>query len=185
MINNLNHNYCSRSKISIIKKIVFLLMAFLLSASSSFAQQGNVSLTEPMPEFSIYTVDDSTEFNTAKLKKKGIILIKVFSPDCDHCQEEAKKYYENKESLKKIKTIWVTGSWTPLTEIEKFIEEYKIDELNSIAIGKDTGDFLLKYFGIDGIPYGALYIHDQLVFAKKGTLDFEELIAIAAGNYEK
>jgi peroxiredoxin len=167
-----------------IKKIVFLLVASIVFSTQTFAQEVKPSLGDPMPEFSIYTMKDSAEFKSSEIKKKGIVLIKVFSPDCEHCQEEAKKYVEKRDSLKNIRTIWISAKWTPMSAIEEFAEKYELKKLKPIAIGKEGGDFLLNFYGIDGIPYAALYIHDQLVFAQKGELNFEELIAIANGVYE-
>lgn len=174
----------SRAKESLIKKFFLCLIAALVLIPFGFSQERKNTLGEPMPDFNIYTMKDSSEFKSSKIKKKGIVLIKVFSPDCEHCQEEAKKYVAKRDSLKNIRTIWISAKWTPMNAIEEFANKYKLNKLKPMAIGKEGGDFLLNYYGIDGIPFAALYIHDQLVFAQKGELDFEELIAIANGVYD-
>ena len=73
-----------------------------------------------IPNFTISTIKDSTDFNSKDIKKDGLILIKYFSPDCDNCQEEAEIYHSKKDSLKNIRIIWISGEWAQMKAIEEF-----------------------------------------------------------------
>ena len=167
-----------------LRKGMFMLLFTMMSALLAVGQEDANTLGEPMPEFTLYQIGDSSEFKSTTIKKKGILLIKIFSPDCEHCQEEAKKYVALKDSLKNIRTVWVATPWSKMETIEAFAEDYDLAQLNPLAIGKENGFLLQKHFKVKGFPFAALYIHDQLVIAQQGALDFEELIAIANGVYD-
>lgn len=137
-----------------------------------------------MPDFNIASVDDSTVLASKNINKKGLLLLKYFSPDCDHCQEEAKIYFSKKDSLKNIKTVWISGDWANLKMVSEFAEKYKIEELNPIAVGKENGNALLSHFDITGVPFAAVYHRNQLIKEYRGEIDFEELIKINNGEFD-
>jgi thiol-disulfide isomerase/thioredoxin len=179
------------------KKIAFYLIIFL--AISGCGTSSNESEKTPnhienglsersfidslaIPDFIIYTVKDSTIFNSNTIDKDGIIVLKYFSPDCSNCQEEAEAYFEKKDSLQNIRTLWISGDWAQLIMIKDFAEKYNLDELNAVAIGKETTNYLVGHFGLTGVPFAAVYKDNQLIRSYKGSLDFDELIEINYGN---
>ncbi|MEM9895594.1 MAG: hypothetical protein AAF789_04430 [Bacteroidota bacterium] len=133
-----------------------------------------------IPDFVISTVEDSTTFSSSDISKDGLILLKYFSPDCDHCQNEAVLYLSKKDSLQNIKTIWVTGNWAPMDSIREFTDIYGLQQINPIAIGKESYNSLISYYKFEGIPYNALYKDNQLIKEYPGSVDFSELISISA-----
>ncbi|WP_431158083.1 hypothetical protein [Winogradskyella poriferorum] len=135
-----------------------------------------------IPNFIISTIKDSADFNSKTIEKEGLILLKYFSPDCDNCQEEAEIYHSKKDSLKNIRTIWISGEWAQMNSIEEFAKKYRLKELNTIIIGKETSRFLINYYDFSGIPFAALYENNQLIKQYTGSINFEELIDINYGN---
>ncbi|MEM6629116.1 MAG: hypothetical protein AAF694_05565 [Bacteroidota bacterium] len=135
-----------------------------------------------IPDFTISTIRDSTDFSSKSIPKEGILLIKYFSTDCDNCQEEAERYFSKKDSLQNIKTMWISGDWSELKLIKEFTEKYKLEQLNAIAIGKETNNFLVSHFEFTGVPFAAVYHDNQLIKEYKGALDFSELIALNNGK---
>lgn len=171
--------------------IAFLVITLLIITSISCRKssddskpkddvQKNFNQDLAIPDFSILTID-STQFESNTIKKDGIILIKYFSPDCDNCQEEAALYHSKKDSLKNIRTIWISGDWADMQMIKEFTQTYNLKELNPIVIGKETNRYLINYYNFSGIPFAALYKDNQLLKDYKGKIDFEELIDI---NYD-
>ena len=67
-----------------------------------------------------------------------LFSLNIFSPDCDHCQEEAEIHLSKKDSLQNVKIIWVSGDWAELKMIKEFAENYQLKQLDLIAIGKET-----------------------------------------------
>ena len=136
-----------------------------------------------IPDFTLSTIADSADFNSRDIPREGIVLLKYFSPDCDHCQEEADTYVSKKDSLQNIKTIWVSGDWAPLSMIKGFAETYGLEALGPIVIGKETTNDLLAFYKLSGIPFAAVYKDDQLIREYRGPLDFKELIEINDGTF--
>ncbi len=170
-----------------IRNAIFMVL-FLTTFFSSYGQQSKPTTgkkaNSAIPDFTIYTIKDSTEFSSKSLPKNGIVLIKYFSVDCSHCQDEAKLFLSKKDSIQNIKTVWISGSWAELRLIKKFAEKYKLAELNPITIGKETGSFLLSYYKITGLPFAAVYKDNKLIKEYVGAIDFEELIAINNGKFK-
>ncbi len=135
-----------------------------------------------LPDFTISTIEDSTMFSSSSISKEGIILLKYFSPDCNHCQDEAKIYVSKKDSLMNIRTIWVSGNWAPIDSIRKFVDTYQLAQVNPVVIGKEANNYLLSNYKIRRIPYNLLFIDNQLV-KEYSKLDFNELIAINNGDF--
>ncbi len=135
-----------------------------------------------LPDFTISTVEDSTIFSSSSISKEGIILLKYFSPDCNHCQDEAEIYVSKKDSLMNIRTIWISGNWAPLDSIRKFVETYQLAQVSPIVIGKEANNYLLSNYKIRRIPYNLVFIDNQLI-KEYSKLDFNELIAINNGDF--
>lgn len=172
------------------KKIILILSIIILSchgskdkpnAENKITTVFNSDLA--MPDFMISTIKDSSDFKSADIQKDGIILLKYFSPDCENCQEEAELYFSKKDSLKNVRTIWISGEWAELSMIREFAENYKLKELNPIVIGKETDRFLISHYDFSGIPFAAVYKDNQLIKTYTGSLDFGELITINDGKF--
>lgn len=161
----------------------------LLITSSSFAQQS----TDPkppyfknlsIPDFKISTIKDSSDFSSQNLPKDGLLFIKYFSPDCEHCQEEAEMYVSKKDSLQNIKTLWISGNWADLKMIIEFTKKYKLEKLDPLAIGKENNNYLVSFYELQGMPYGAVYQNNKLIKEYRGSIDFSELISINNGDFK-
>ena len=164
---------------------VVIAMAFVSCGQSNSNKQAEVVLDSALmlPDFVLATFEDSTEWSSDNLSKEGILLIKYFNPDCNHCQDEAKLYLSKKDSLQNIKTVWVAGDWTPLELVRSFVDEYQLAELNPIVIGKEPENALLVHYGFSGLPFTAIYKDNQLIKEYTGELDWDELMAINNGTY--
>lgn len=171
---------------------LFIALCGAIFVSCNQPSSDESSKTEPLtvfnqelaiPNFNIATINDSSIYKRASLDTTGIVLIKYFNPDCDHCQEEAQAFMAKKDSLTNIKTLWACGDWTPLNKVRAFAEDYKLNDLRPIVIGKELNNELLVHYGFSGVPFTAVYKDNQLIKEYVGDVDFSELIAINNGTY--
>ena len=148
-------------------------------------KEANDSFVEAlaMPDFRLATMQDSTMVLSKDIPKEGLVVLKYFSPNCHHCKDEAKMYLSKMDSLRNIKTIWMSGDWAKLEYIQIFAEDYQIEQLNPIHIGKDVGSNLVLYFDFQTVPFAAVYKDNQLIKEYRGDLDFDELIDMNYGRY--
>ena len=96
-------------------------------------------------------------------------MVFLFSPDCDHCQDEASEMVKNKDSFKDIQII-MAGT-APLYQLQDFYETYQLSQLDYLVMGKDYQYILPSFFMMKNFPFMALY-------NKK-----KELITVFEGSY--
>jgi thioredoxin-related protein len=147
----------------IVKKIICsLLVCHLIVAANAQTDTTLLYLRFPyIPSFKLYNIADSSVFTKDNLKKKKATLIMMFSPDCEHCQEETKAITANIDLFKKVQIVMAS----PLNfdYIRKFYDEYKIANYPNITMGRDPTYFLGTFFKVRSFP--ALFLYD-----KKGRL---------------
>ncbi len=110
-----------------------------------------------VPPFSIINVSDSTKFTKADLAKKKATLIFIFSPDCDHCQDQTKALTANFELFKKVQIVMASHLSHEL--IRKFYDDYRIADHPNIIMGRDPSYFFGTFYKIRSFP--ALFLYNK------------------------
>jgi thioredoxin-related protein len=128
-----------------------------------------------VPPFSIYKVPDSAKFTKADLKQKQKTLLIIFSPDCDHCQQETKDLIAAMDKFKKIQIVMV--SWLPYQEIQKFYTAYNIAAYPNITMGWDKSFFLPPFYKFNSLPFMALYDKKgNLISVFEGSVPLDKVV---------
>lgn len=143
----------------LIKRTIILLIMMCLG-NAVLAQRDNepIYLRFPtVPPFSLTRVDDSTRYRKEDLPRKKATVIIIFSPDCDHCQEETKAITANISLFKKAQIIMAS----PLEHrhLKKFYEDYNISRYPNIIMGRDPSYFLGTYYNIKTFP--SIFVYDK------------------------
>jgi thioredoxin-related protein len=129
-----------------------------------------------VPPFTIYRVPDSSRFAKADLKKKKKTLLIIFSPDCDHCQQETRELTAAIDKFKNIQIVM--ASWLPYKEIQKFYTDYNIAAFPNITMGWDKSFFLPPFYKFISLPFMALYDKKgNLISVFEGSIKLEKVIA--------
>lgn len=141
------------------RRVVFLLV-FSCLFSPLMAQHDSALIYQrfpTVPPFSITKVDDSTRFTKADLAKRKATVIFIFSPDCDHCQQETKTLTANIKLFKKAQIVMAS----PLEHqhLKKFYDEYKIADYPNIIMGRDPSYFLGTFYNVKSFP--AIFVYDK------------------------
>lgn len=147
----------------ILKKTFFIILLFC-SAQLAWAQSDTslLYLRFPfVPSFKLTKVSDSTYFVKDDLKKNKPTIIMVFSPDCEHCQEETKAITANIKLFKKAQIVM--ASPLEYAYLRKFYDEYGIANFPQITMGRDPSYLLGTFYKIRSFP--AIFVYD-----KKGNL---------------
>ena len=141
------------------QRVLFFL--FLMGLGLTGFSQTDTSLLylrfPTIPPFSIIKVSDSTRFTKDDLKSKKAVVIMVFSPDCEHCQNETKELIAHIDLFKKVQIIM--ASPLDYDYIKRFYEEYKIADYPNIIMGKDPGYFFGTFYHIRSFP--AIFLYDK------------------------
>ena len=127
-----------------------------------------------MPDFKIL-LTDSTWFKKANLPASEYTAIIYFSPECGHCQHEAKEIVKNIDSLKQVFFVW--ASYRDLNDIKTFYYHYKLNEHPNNIVGRDPQYFIPAFFQAKYTPFVALYDHNkQFVKAWDMGVEIPELL---------
>lgn len=174
------------------KRITFLLF-FLIIGATVFGQSDNTDKTSKttkadkaevkfpayvenpaIPKFNIIAAPDSTAFTEKDLKKDTPLLMMIFSPECGHCQQEAKLIGENIEHFKNAQILMVT--WMPYSTLDKFGKYYGTNRYSNITLAQDPTDFLYGFYDVHRYPKLIVYNKDgQYVSDYDGNIVLEDV----------
>jgi thioredoxin-related protein len=99
----------------------------------------------------------------------------AFSPDCEHCQYEAKNINERRKDLEKAQIILFTSEKDSLTKV--FAHTYGLDTLKNVQVISDKNDELYKFFQVESYPSVFIYNKEgQLVKLYKGETKIDAII---------
>lgn len=143
-------------------KHFFLSVMLLCCAAFAIAQAPGTDDNAPyrkdpkLPPFRILQTDSTTWFTRDQLPKNSdFTIIIYFSPDCGHCQHEAKEVVKNMDSLKNTFMVWV--SYKSISEIKAFNLEYGLNKFSNIRIGRDPMYAVPSFFQVKFTPFVAVY----------------------------
>lgn len=166
------------------KQIVLVFMGLVITLGV-FAQNSGGDLppfmkTKKLPEFSILQTD-STWFTHQQLPKTDFTIIVYFSPDCGHCQHEAKEMMSNMDSLKNTFILWV--SYRDMADIKGFAEIYGLTNHKNVKVGRDPNYAIPSFFQVKYTPYVAVYNKKgEYLKAFEGGIEMPELNRFLAEN---
>lgn len=115
-----------------------------------------------LPAFNIL-LPDSTWFTKDQLPPKyDYTIIIYFSPDCGHCQHEAKEISQKMDSLKNAFFIFV--AYKSLEEVAGFAEYYGLNKFTNVRVGRDPKYFIPSFYRVTRTPF-------VVVYNKKGLIE--------------
>lgn len=165
------------------KKILSVLVVILMGMAS-YAQDANSDLppflkTKKLPEFTILQTD-STWFTKQQLPASDFTIIVYFSPDCGHCQHEAKEMISAMDSLKNSFILWV--SYRDMADIKGFAQEYGFFNHKNLKVGRDPNYGIPSFFQVKYTPYVAVYDKKgNYIKAYEGGVEMPELLTLLKG----
>jgi thioredoxin-related protein len=99
----------------------------------------------------------------------------AFSPDCEHCQYEAKSINERQKDLENVQIVMFTIEKDSLTKA--FVHVYGLDTLKNIKVISDSTYEMHNAFGIKTIPSIFIYSAEgKLLKHYKGETKIEAIL---------
>jgi len=120
---------------------------------------------------------DTTWFTNDNLPKDKTIAILYFSPECSHCQYEAKELLKAKEQLQNLFFVWV--AYYPVSDIQAFTAKYQLSQMPNVIAGRDPKYFIPAFFRVEFTPYMAIYKKGKFVKEFREGAKIEELVEVA------
>jgi thioredoxin-related protein len=168
---------------SMMKRIVFffLMTTILLWSCNSKPQTESAVEDEPVvssparndrPPITVRLVD-GTDVNVKTLEKNLVLVL--FQPDCDHCQDEAKQIQKRLDAFANYQMYFISSE--PLDVILQFSKDYDLINKPNVHFGSVPVDDVVKHFGSIATP--SIYIYKksgELVQNFDGLVDIEVVI---------
>lgn len=154
------------------KKIVLSLIFSLLGATLLFAQPAT------LPNFKFNAVSGGA-FTKANLKQGLATVVILFSPDCEHCQQQAKWIREGASKFSNnVQFVWVS-----FEENIELIRNFPVKFLNGVKTPmyflQDPNLEFDKYFGDSEVPTVLIYdSKGQLVKAFRSEVEVDKLLPL-------
>ncbi|MGZ5285550.1 MAG: TlpA family protein disulfide reductase [Flavisolibacter sp.] len=160
-----------------------LLLAFIVIASVKVhAQMADTTMPfykrfPTITPFQILLSDSTTMYKKADLPSNTPVVFMIFSPDCNHCQEEASEIVKRKEELKNIHFVMITMH--PFTAMKDFIKTYELDNISNVVVGRDIYYLMPTWYKFHHLPFHALYNKEgKLLSVFEGSMNVGSLKTI-------
>ncbi len=126
-----------------------------------------------LPSFSFLNQNNIPSLSDSLIHHDKVI-INFFSTSCKHCQNMAKSFLKNRDSIKNIQILMVTEE--SAIKINSFYSEYHLDSVPSLVILRDSKYDFDKIFGTSVIPTYLVYNNKRLLRTISGEASLNYII---------
>jgi len=129
----------------------------------------------PMPPVQMVTMKGQKITND-DLKSDYNLLVMLFNPTCEHCEDQTELFKKNIYLFKNTKLVLMAGAMM-LPYLEYFDNNHKVTEYpNTIMLGVDSSSFIEKAFMYQTLPQINIYDKDRkLVRIFNGNVPMDSL----------
>ncbi len=124
--------------------------ALIATGSSEYAKPG-----APLPPVKFYTYDKRYLVNE-DLKPEGNLLLMLFNPTCEHCEEQAILFKNNFSLFNKSRLVFVAAPGMG-PYLEYFINNTRMKDFKGIDIALDSSGYIDKTFQYVTLPQLNIY----------------------------
>jgi thioredoxin-related protein len=158
-----------------LKKTSLLAIAFAIGLTSAAQLEPVYKRFPSVPPFTLLLPDSTTMFTKDKLPAKKPALFILFSPDCDHCNEQVEKIIKHIDRFKNIEIVMATV--LPHHKLREFTKRHRLSRFKNIHAGRDIYFMLPEFFAARSLPFLAFYDKaGKLIGAVNGGLSIEEIL---------
>lgn len=156
--------------------VLFFLFCFVSAATFAQTQPDPPYKRFPtLPPLKLLLTDSTTIFTNKDLKKNKPLFLILFSPDCEHCQQQTEELIKRIDDFKRIQIVMV--SFIHFEKIKPFYEKYQLDRFSNITVGYDMQYILPTYYRISYTPFLAFYDKKgNLIDGFQGALPLEKVL---------
>lgn len=147
----------------------------LLAHSQQLPEKAPYLRYPTLPPMQLLLSDSTTRFTRSDIPPKKAVLLMIFSPDCSHCQHTAEELVANKEKLKNLYIVMATLH--PLSQMNAFVQQYRLQQIPNLIVGKDYSYILPSFYGIRNLPYLAFYNKKgKLITGFEGSMPLDRIL---------
>jgi hypothetical protein len=126
----------------------------------------------PLPTVRFFRKDGKYITNET-IKNDAHLIVMMFNPTCEHCEEQAIKFKENIFLFRKTNLVLVAAA-IMVPHLGFFTNNTKINDYPSIQVSVDSSDFINKTFIYQPLPQINIYDKNRKlikIFSGETTMD--------------
>ncbi len=156
--------------------LLFSLLTIAMIGHSQYDSAAPYKKFPTFPPVKLLLADSTSSIIKNDLPKKKPVMLMVFSPDCQHCQDETEDLVKHMEKFQKVTIIMAT--MRPYKDMMAFREKYGLANYNNIIMGQDVQFFLAPFYSIENLPFLAFYDKKgKLISVFAGSMPIEKVLA--------
>ncbi|HEY8896748.1 MAG TPA: redoxin domain-containing protein [Niastella sp.] len=111
---------------------------------------------KPLPSFAIQLLDSTSFIHSEDLPKGKNLVLFYFKPNCPYCRAQMRDMVNNIERFKD-KELCILTREGDLKSTNEFARYFKLNGLNNVIVGRDTGSVVAKTYRIMAVPFTAYF----------------------------
>ena len=128
----------------------------------------------PLPYMKMFTIDGK-HITDKDLKNDANLLVMLFNPTCEHCQDQAVILKENVELMKKSNILFLAAKGMG-PYLSFFTSVTKLDSFTRFQIAIDSSNYIDKTYNYVALPQINIYNKERkLVKTLNGTNPIDSL----------
>ena len=160
-------------------KKCFLFLLVMISISDVYGQPDSIQAPykrfPSFPPVKLLKPDSATYFTKQDLLKKSPVMLMIFNPQCEHCQQETEAIIKHMDEFKKVQIVM--AALAPFDSMLVFFKKYKLEQFENIAVGKDIQTFLPAFYMLRNLPFFAFYNRKkELISVFEGALSIPQML---------
>jgi hypothetical protein len=161
-------------------KRLLIALGHLFFVTVAFAQTDTIK--PPYEKFPSYPPvklllpDSVSLYSRADLPKKMPVMVMVFNPQCEHCQQATEAMVAQIDKFKEIQIVMATTA--PFGDMLAFRKKYRLDQFKNIVVSQDPNFFLNSFYMLETLPFYAFYNKNkELISAGESSMTVEKILA--------
>jgi len=136
--------------------MVLCMLCTINSQAQKHSKKDYKSIGKPLPPLKIVTLDGKTITNS-DVNYKANLIVMLFNPICEHCQDETQLLETNISLFKQSKLLMIAAPMMG-TYLKTFVDNYHVDQYsNKIMIGLDSNSTIDNLFIYEPLPQLNVY----------------------------
>ena len=155
--------------------ICWLTVVFFLFGCHSKTSNKAFFGLQNLPPFTMISLDSSRILKSETIPKGKSIVLILFDPTCEHCQQLTEAIVKNNEKLQNVRFYLVSDA--DPGDIDTFINSRHLDKFSNIYVGRDYEFSFDRAFTPSSVPYVAIYNSDKrLSRIFNGDINIESIV---------
>jgi len=156
---------------------LFTVTLFLVLNITCYSQEQPAGYKEtgaPLPALKIYT-SDGIRLTEGDLANDATLMLMIFSPLCDHCEDQAILFRDNISLFRKTKLVLIAAP-SMRQHLDYFVNNTRIARIPKIIVGTDSNNYTARTFRYEMLPQINIYDKERkLVKVFTGSTPLDSL----------